>query len=322
MIPNSITAAHIRAAINYIRKNGIPGKRESTGYDLLDDGRLYPPKYVISLAALNAMGEKLNPATFSGGQETNTYLENLGFKIRAKNQDWNESECYFAVWGYDQLDLDRDMVKKELYREISRIISRSEKSVEFKIQNVSAFDKRPRKQKPISEAPNAQQLLGKVFDWYWRDREAARQLYPKYYEQFAFSLAPLIEAKQQSFNPKSLTFLVEEGAPSPAAGLKRKRSQKLIELGRAHFKRLDAEGKLRCRACGFTAPESIEVEIVQLHHVEPIADSGSSGRKLSFQEAVNQLVPLCPTCHALAHTGRPPLSADSVRNLRKTREFK
>lgn len=316
MIPASITSEHIKTAIAHIRQHGIPSERASTGYDLLHQGRLYPPKYVLSLASKFATGEELPAKEFFGGEETNSFLAGKGFVTRPKGKDWSEAECYFAVWAYDQLDIDRSIVKRELYREISNIIGRSEKSVEFKVQNVSSFDPRPRAEKPIAEAPNAQRLLGNVFSWYWQHREKARELHTGYYEQFSFLLVPEDKKDGPYTSPTAPTFLIEEGAPALASGYKRKRSQKLIDKGREHFKRLEADGKLRCRACGFTAPDGIGAEIIHLHHVEPISDAGATGRSLSFSEAINSLIPLCPTCHQIAHAGRPPFSAEVIRELR------
>ena len=46
-----------------------------------------------------------------------------------------------------------------------------------RIQNVSAIDSRPAGDKPISELDHYQELLKKVFEWYWTDRKASRKLY-------------------------------------------------------------------------------------------------------------------------------------------------
>ena len=73
------------------------------------------------------------------------------------------------------------------FEEVSKIITRSAKSVEFKVQNVSSFDPRPRRDKPISTVPNAQKILGNVFKWYWDDRLRARELYGTYVQQEQFN---------------------------------------------------------------------------------------------------------------------------------------
>jgi hypothetical protein len=139
MIPQPIQREHVLQAITDIRAGGVPKKREPTKFHLVHDGRLYPPKFALSLAAKYATGEELPAAVFSGCDEANSFLTGLGFEIQPKRDDWSWKECYFAVWGYDQLDLEPSQVKVALYREISELIGRTAKSVEYKLQNLSAL---------------------------------------------------------------------------------------------------------------------------------------------------------------------------------------
>lgn len=315
MIPQAIKHEHVVKAIADIRAGGVPKKREPTKFNLVYEGRLYPPKFAVSLAAKYATGQELPAEVFSGGNEANSFLTGLGFEIQPKREDWSWRECYFAVWGYDQLDQDPTQVKTALYREIAELIGRTPKSVEFKFQNVSSFDPRPRVQKPVAEAQNAQAMLGEVYHWYRADRPKARSLYPQLREEFQFNLELTTKAeptKLQDFLP----VIIEEGASIASPSIRRKRSQKLLEEGRKHFRRLDPQGKLRCRACGFVAPDGLDQEIIQLHHSEPIYESGEAGRSLVLKEALALLVPLCPTCHALAHSSRPPLSVAAIQDLK------
>lgn len=84
---DSVTDAHVRAALKEIDDGGVPVGAESTGYDLLFDGKSYPPKLVLSLAVKYATGEPLDRATFSGGDSSSAFrvLRRLGFEIVAKN---------------------------------------------------------------------------------------------------------------------------------------------------------------------------------------------------------------------------------------------
>jgi hypothetical protein len=117
MIPHGINANHARAAIAEIDEAGVPPWRESTRYHLVYEGRRYPPKYVVSMAAKQATGRELRSGEFNGGSETNTFLRGLGFDIegspggfqrshrpvpkmpREKGADHNErcQECKAAV---------------------------------------------------------------------------------------------------------------------------------------------------------------------------------------------------------------------------------
>lgn len=81
MIPNDIKAEHVLAAIAELDNVGTPSGRGSKRYFLVHRGRRYPPKYLLSLAAKYAVGRELRPSEFNGGQETNNFLQRLGFEI-------------------------------------------------------------------------------------------------------------------------------------------------------------------------------------------------------------------------------------------------
>lgn len=81
VIPSTITREHVLQALRDIDEHGVPPARGATKCALEHDGRLYPPKLVVSIAARHALGSELDPATFSGGQETNQFLVQRGFRI-------------------------------------------------------------------------------------------------------------------------------------------------------------------------------------------------------------------------------------------------
>lgn len=84
-IVDAISADHVRLALAEIDRNGAPASAQSTGYDLVEAGRRYPPKLVLSLAAKQATGQELDRGSFSGGVETHKILEKLGFEIAIKD---------------------------------------------------------------------------------------------------------------------------------------------------------------------------------------------------------------------------------------------
>ena len=81
MIPKNIKRDNILDAIEEIEKNGIPAGRTSKKFSLEYNKKLYPPKYLISVANKYINGTKLNPSEFSGGKESNNFLKRLGFNI-------------------------------------------------------------------------------------------------------------------------------------------------------------------------------------------------------------------------------------------------
>lgn len=84
MIPNSVTAVHVHTAIRVIDRDGVPRSRSSRVYDLVFEGQRYPPKYVLALAIKAATGMAPTSEEFGGGDETNGFLQGLGFTIVAK----------------------------------------------------------------------------------------------------------------------------------------------------------------------------------------------------------------------------------------------
>ena len=87
MIPNNITKEHIKKAIKQIDENGVRKGRHSSTYDLIYEGKTYPPKLVISIANKYANGIELDAGDFLGGKGTFAFelLEKEGFEIVQKN---------------------------------------------------------------------------------------------------------------------------------------------------------------------------------------------------------------------------------------------
>ncbi|MFQ5871020.1 MAG: hypothetical protein ACE5IJ_05410 [Thermoplasmata archaeon] len=83
MIPDNIDRSHVLSALEEIDRSGIPAGRGSRRYLLVYREEEYPPKYVVALANRFANGVLLDSALFSGGYETNHYLQKLGFEIRS-----------------------------------------------------------------------------------------------------------------------------------------------------------------------------------------------------------------------------------------------
>jgi 5-methylcytosine-specific restriction enzyme B len=82
----TITETHVRQAIADIEREGVPKHAESTGYDLIDAGRRFPPKLVLSKAARHANGQELDRGAFPGGEASSAFrvLRRLGFEIEPK----------------------------------------------------------------------------------------------------------------------------------------------------------------------------------------------------------------------------------------------
>lgn len=81
MIPAEIKRAHIFEALQRISREGVPPRRISRGYCLVEAGHHFPPKYTIALAHEIATGKFLSSNVFSGGSESNGFLKAHGFDV-------------------------------------------------------------------------------------------------------------------------------------------------------------------------------------------------------------------------------------------------
>ena len=80
MLPEGLTEKHIELAAKEIDRRGVPRQRRSHHYDLVLNGRKYPPKYVISLANRYATGVEYSFENFNAVEAKN-YFENNGYII-------------------------------------------------------------------------------------------------------------------------------------------------------------------------------------------------------------------------------------------------
>jgi 5-methylcytosine-specific restriction enzyme A len=70
----------------------------------------------------------------------------------------------------------------------------------------------------------------------------------------------------------------------------------------------------RCAACEQTLQDrygTVAANFIHVHHLNPL----SGGKKTSDVDAVRDLRPVCPNCHAIIHLRTPPFSIDEVRGM-------
>ena len=84
MIPNRITKSHLIVAADIIDREGVPKTRQSTKYNVIVDGKKYPPKYLIAVASKLATGKMISSQDYNGGLESNSFLRARGFSITDK----------------------------------------------------------------------------------------------------------------------------------------------------------------------------------------------------------------------------------------------
>jgi hypothetical protein len=94
---------------------------------------------------------------------------------------------------------------------------------------------------------------------------------------------------------------VEEGERQDKRAKFRIRNKSIIE-------RRKYRDNHTCQACGFSLTVN-HVRVIDCHHLNPLGSSETASIT-----KVEDLVCLCPTCHRIAHTRKPPLTVDEIRN--------
>lgn len=97
-----ITEQNVIDALRYIDNNGVPFHNQSMKYMLVtEDGKKYPPKYVIAVAAKIANGEEISTDKFNT-VEANNYLQGLGFTIEIKQEKFELTISAESVISTDE----------------------------------------------------------------------------------------------------------------------------------------------------------------------------------------------------------------------------
>ena len=69
-----------------------------------------------------------------------------------------------------------------------------------------------------------------------------------------------------------------------------------------------------CKACDLKLDEQYGVAaagLIEVHHVTPVSEVGAG----YIIDPRDDLVPLCPNCHSVAHRRQPPYSVDELRQM-------
>ncbi|WP_419176220.1 HNH endonuclease [Desulfosediminicola sp.] len=74
MIPHNLSDQHYMSAADQVDRRGVPKGRCSVHYDLLLEGKRYPPKYIISLAAKFASGDEYPSDNFNAVEAKNYFI--------------------------------------------------------------------------------------------------------------------------------------------------------------------------------------------------------------------------------------------------------
>lgn len=143
---------------------------------------------------------------------------------------------------------------------------------------------------------------------WWRDQVKASIAHD--WSQWVSDIEPVALSE---LSLDSLAYV--EGATTQVTRESKARCDKLRKRAKELFR--DPDGFLRCRICGWHKPQHgmVSGDIVELHHIDPIANAPEDGRTITAKDALELLVPVCPTCHRLLHarTGGGQFAPEELR---------
>jgi hypothetical protein len=93
-VPKGLSRANVLQALAELDAGVEHPFGSPTGYELVHEGRRYPPKAVVGLACRTLLGRVLLPEEFSGGEapgQANFVLRELGFTVEKKEPQEPES---------------------------------------------------------------------------------------------------------------------------------------------------------------------------------------------------------------------------------------
>ena len=106
--------------------------------------------------------------------------------------------------------------------------------------------------------------------------------------------------------------IVEEGATVRVTTTTRVRSRKLRDAAVKHFMKDD--GTISCACCGFEFGRFYGSRFgepcIEIHHLKPIFSYDDVPEQQTIEEALKNLLPVCPNCHRAIH--RNKITADNL----------
>ena len=124
-----ISEQNIADALKYIDEKGAPFHNQSTKYELVtEDGKKYPPKYVIAVAAHIATGEEVDTEGFNA-VEAKSYLQGQGFNIEAKQEKFEMTITADSVTSTDERFTMDNLSLGDNYKPLNAYLQKSDGEV-------------------------------------------------------------------------------------------------------------------------------------------------------------------------------------------------
>lgn len=95
--------------------------------------------------------------------------------------------------------------------------------------------------------------------------------------------------------------------------------QRSKQLRDAAIEQYSHNGKIDCKCCSFDFQDFYGEELgkgfIEIHHIKPIFKYEDTDIQKTIDEALNNLIPICPNCHSIIHRGKKSLEINSLRTI-------
>jgi len=325
-LPDKINRGILSQAIREIDSGRSHNFADSTEYDLLFEGRRYPPKAVVGVAAEIATGESYAPRDFSGGVDSKCFriLERAGFTIVEKSEHGR-----LSTFPRERKRVVSAATEKDFHEEMESLYARTGEATggaywpSYFLRDVREKGGLAVAKKLL--APDAKSTgFGKLAEVRRADLSVeAIALNERFVHLFTkdelktarerlaslpFDAFPADAGKPAERLPDELPDDEEfiEGAAKTVKVNRYERDQKARAACLKHFGAV-------CQVCGLDFAERYGADIgegfMHVHHKRPIHTLKSSYKVNPKKD----LVPVCPNCHAMLHRKEPPLDIEQLR---------
>jgi 5-methylcytosine-specific restriction protein A len=324
-LPDTITKSDIVRAFHELDAGRSHNFADSTEYDVLFEGRRYPPKAVVGVAAELITGQRYVPRDFSGGLDSKCFriLDGAGFEVVEKEALPATSKSLRPTLQFDSPQ------EEAFHEEMISLYARTGAATggaywphRF-MQSVKKHGGLVRAKKLLSA--NAKS------DGFERLAEVNRAdlsvealvLEPRFSSLFTKEELAIAE-KRLSGLPSS-AFPTEAGKPAERLAEELPDDEDFIEGAATKVKvnRYERDQKARaaclkhfgaiCQVCGLDFAERYGADLgegfMHVHHKRPIHTLKAKYKVKPKKD----LVPVCPNCHAMLHRKEPPLDVEQLR---------
>jgi len=336
MIPVNISAESILKSLAHIDQNGIPKDRHSVKWSLKHEGQLYPPKYVISIANMYENNEELAPEKFSGGPETNQFLEKIGFEIVGtpsqpieyplESHSWKAISDTVAIKVLDKSaflhhgsGVPRDF---KLFFGLAELTHGQQINITL-IHRDTQFDAHFQMDKPLER-----------MRLFWRSDffDLLKESLPEWYQSFSQGIKPASERPEMRFlkltdseyqidfiRPTDIMLDIEsetaEETLTRSEGAVRHYYSKRYERDPVNRTRAIEIHGCKCSVCGFDF-EAVYGDrgkgFIEVHHNKPLSEIDE---EIEIEPRTD-LAPVCSNCHRMIHRRKDDiLSVEEIKQL-------